>query len=86
MRLLWNERAWAEYLEWQRRDKRKVERINRLLKEIMRDPSLKTIGKVERLRGSQSGACSARVDQANRLVYKVDDDVLIVLSCKGHYE
>lgn len=83
MELQWSEAAWSDYLEWQERDKAKLRKVNRLVKEVMRGTP---IGKAERLKHSPSGLCSARIDKENRLVYLEEDGVLRIVSCKGHYE
>ena len=80
---IWHDQAWDDYLWWQKVDKQKLRRINRLIKEVERG---NPIGKAERLRHSESGVCSCRIDGSDRLVYKVDDEGLIILSCKGHYD
>lgn len=84
MRICWSETAWDDYIWWQSNDKRTVKRINRLLKEMQRDP-FKGIGKPEPLKWNLSGAWSRRIDDANRLVYTVINDDIVVLSAKDHY-
>ncbi len=84
MVLQWSPEAWGEYVEWQALDKKTLKRINFLIKSIQRDK--KPMGKSELLKGSKQGLRSARIDSKNRLIYKVDDDVLRIVSCKGHYD
>ena len=84
MRLLWIESAWEDYLFWQRQDKRTLKRINSILKEIQRDPYT-GIGKPEPLTGNLIGWWSRRIDEANRIVYRVEKDSIIIAECKGHY-
>lgn len=84
MNITFTAHAWQEYLYWQEHDDEQLERINRLLKEIMRDPH-KGIGKPEPLRGSLSGWWSRRIDHEHRLVYKVEKGELVVLQCRYHY-
>ncbi|MEG0770554.1 MAG: Txe/YoeB family addiction module toxin [Clostridia bacterium] len=79
------EQAWADYLYWQGQDKKTLKRINLLLKDIIRN-EFDGIGKPEPLKDNLSGYYSRRIDEANRIVYKVKDGVIIVASCKGHYE
>lgn len=76
--------AWADYLYWQTEDKRTLKRINRLLQELQRDGAIQGLGKSELLRHAK--AMSRRIDEKNRLVYTVEGENLIVLSCRGHYE
>jgi len=85
MRILWDERAWEEYLSWQAEDRKTLKRINSLLKDIQRNPFV-GIGKPEPLKENLSGWWSRRIDEANRVVYKVENEVVIIASCKNHYE
>ena len=79
------EKAFAEYLYWQTQDKKTLKRINALLKDINRSP-FAGIGKPEPLKGDLSGYWSRRIDETNRLIYKVVEGVIEVDQCKGHYE
>lgn len=85
MRLLWEERAWEDYLYWQTQDKKTLKRINALIREIQRTP-FDGIGKPEPLKGNLSGMWSRRIDETNRIVYCEKGDTIYLLSCKGHYE
>ncbi len=85
MRLLWDERAWYDYLYWQSQDRKTLKRINALIKDIQRDP-FGGIGKPEPLGENRSGWWSRRIDEKNRIVYKEKDDAIIIASCKGHYD
>ena len=85
MRLLWDDRAWEEYLAWQSEDKKTLKRINTLIKDIQRTP-FTGIGKPEPLRENLSGWWSRRIDDANRIVYKAEGDVVVIASCKTHYD
>ena len=80
MKVLWEERAWADYLYWQKT----LKRINELVKDMQRD-AFHGIGKPEPLRGTLSGYWSRRIDDTNRIVYDVLDDVLRIIACRGHY-
>ncbi|HJA59084.1 MAG TPA: Txe/YoeB family addiction module toxin [Firmicutes bacterium] len=84
-RILFTEHAWEEYIYWQTQDKRTLRRINQLLRDIQRDP-FDGIGKPEPLRGELSGFWSRRIDECNRIVYRVKDDIVELLQCKGHYD
>ena len=85
MRITWTVTAWEDYLYWQGQDKKTLKRINQLLTEAARDPFVGT-GKPEPLVGNLSGYWSRRIDQTNRLVYRADDNDLVVLQCRYHYE
>ncbi len=67
MRLLWEDRAWDDYLYWQKQDKKTLKRINVLIKDIERS-AFQGIGKPELLKGNLSGWWSRRIDDTNRIV------------------
>lgn len=71
MRLLWEDRAWHDYLYWQTQDEKTLKQINALIKDIQRSP-YQGIGNPEPLRGNLSGWWSRRIDQTNHIVYKDD--------------
>lgn len=85
MRLLWEEEAWEEYCYWQKQDKKTLNRINSLLKDIQRD-TYNGIGKPEPLKNDLSGWWSRRIDDVNRIVYREKDGAIIILACRGHYD
>ena len=84
MKLLWEERAWVDYLYWQMQDRKTLKRINDLLKDVQRN-AYEGIGKPEPLRENLSGCWSRRIDETNRLVYRIQDGSLYTLACRGHY-
>lgn len=84
MRLLWEEKAWNEYCEWQTEDKKTLKKINAIIKDIQRG-SYDGIGKPEPLKDNLSGWWSRRIDETNRIVYCEKGDAIIIASCKGHY-
>jgi len=83
--LIWHDAAWAEYLDWQMRDKKTLKRINALIKDIVRHP-FDGIGKPEPLKGNLSGCWSRRIDDCNRLIYRIVDGNVQIAQCKGHYD
>ncbi len=82
---IWFDEAWEDYLYWQAQDKKTLKRVNALLKDIERN-NFDGIGKPEALKGELSGFWSRRIDDVNRLVYRIKDGTLEILSCRGHYE
>ena len=86
MNILFTDTGWNQYTEWQGQDKKTVKKIKQLLKSIDRDGALQGIGKPELLKHDKSGLYSRRIDEANRLVYEMSGNQIIVKSCKGHYE
>ncbi len=85
MKKIWFDEAWEDYTCWQTQDKKTLKRINMLLKDIERE-NFDGIGKPEPLKGVMSGFWSRRIDDVNRLVYRIRGDVMEIVSCKGHYE
>ena len=85
MKKIWFDEAWDDYTYWQTQDKKTLKRINMLLKDIERG-NFDGLGKPEPLRGDMSGFWSRRIDDVNRLVYRIVGDVLEIVSCRGHYE
>ena len=85
MKKIWFEEAWEDYIYWQTKDKKTLKRINQLLRDISRN-SHTGIGKPEPLKGELSGFWSRRIDEVNRLVYRIQNDTLEILSCKKHYD
>ncbi|MBR2922542.1 MAG: Txe/YoeB family addiction module toxin [Alphaproteobacteria bacterium] len=84
MRKIWDEAAWADYLYWQTQDKKTLKRINELIKDIERNGNF-GIGKPEPLKGNLSGLWSRRIDEYNRLVYRIREDLLEIVACRDHY-
>jgi len=84
MRILWEDRAWDEYLYWQNQDKKTLKRINAVIKDIQRNV-FEGLGKPEPLKGNLSGLWSRRIDETNRIVYYEEKGIIYVVSCKGHY-
>ena len=85
MKKIWFDEAWEDYIYWQQQDKKTLKRINALLKEIERE-NFKGIGKPEPLKGELSGFWSRRIDDTNRIVYRIVEGRLEILSCKGLYD
>ena len=84
-KISFSEHAWQDYLYWQGQDKKVLKRINLLLQDIERNRYV-GIGKPEALRGELSGFWSRRIDEVNRLVYRVSGEFIEVIQCKGHYD
>ena len=85
MNKVWHDKAWDEYIEWLAKNKKILKRINGLLKDIDRHP-FTGIGKPEPLKDNKQGYWSRRIDDVNRIVYKVEHDQIIIVQCGGHYE
>jgi toxin YoeB len=84
MKLAFLEDAWEDYLYWSHSDKATLKKINQLIKECMREPYSGT-GKPEPLKFNMSGFWSRRITSEHRLVYRVEDDTLVIIQCRYHY-
>ena len=85
MDVLFSKTALAQYIAWQNQDRKTLERINELIKDIVRNGVSKGIGKPARLRNRN--AWSRRIDEQNRILYRINEyGYLYIISCKGHYD
>lgn len=84
-KLSFSEQAWEDYIYWQTQDRKTLKRINQLLQDIERN-GYNGMAKCEPLRGDLSGYWSKRIDDVNRLVFRISGDIVEIIQCKGHYE
>ncbi len=84
MKLIFSEKAWEDYLYWQKTDKKILKRINLLIQDIKRSP-FEGIGKPEPLKYDLSGYWSRRIDDEHRIVYKVQNDAIFLSQLRYHY-
>lgn len=84
MRLVFSPNGWEDYQHWVQTDRATLKRINRLVDDVLRDPST-GIGKPEQLRHALSGAWSRRITEEHRLVHLVDGDDVVILQARYHY-
>lgn len=80
----WDDEAWGDYLHWQTQDRKTSRRINALLKDIDRN-GYDGIGKPEPLRENLSGWWSRRIDDSNRIVYRIREGRIEIIQCGSHY-
>lgn len=80
----WDDFAWEDYLYWQTQDKKTLKRINLLIQDIDRN-GYSGIGKPEPLKDNLQGYWSRRIDDTNRLVYRIEDGKIEILQCRSHY-
>lgn len=76
--------SWEEYLWWQQHDKKTLKRLNKLIEDSIRN-KYSGLGKPEPLKENFAGYWSRRIDQENRLVYRIKEGNLEIIQCKGHY-
>ncbi len=84
MKLIFADEAWEGYLYWQKHDKRMVERINKLIDEVKREP-FAGVGKPEPLKHALSGFWSRRINDEHRTVYKIGGGALLLAQFRYHY-
>ena len=81
-----SEIGWKEYLYWQSQNRKIVDKINKLLKSIERDGANAGEGQPEQLKYGDGEKYSRRINEKDRLVYRVEDGVITVETCRGHYD
>ena len=85
MQITFSKNAWEDYLSWQTDDKKMLKKINKLIKDIQRNP-FDGIGKPEPLKFDLAGLWSRRIDREHRLVYKIKNKEILIYSCRYHYD
>jgi toxin YoeB len=84
VKLIFSDDAWDDYLYWQNNDRKIVERINKLIQEVKREP-FSGLGKPEPLKHALSGFWSRRITDEHRMVYRVEADALLLAQLRYHY-
>ena len=85
MKLCFVDESWEDYLHWQKTDKKMLVRINRLIKDISRNP-YSGIRKPEPLKHKYRGFWSRRIDGEHRLIYRLTDEEIWIVKCRFHYD
>lgn len=83
-KIVFESSAFTDFNDWAKLDKKIQRKIIELIKDIDRHP-FQGLGKPEALKHDLSGYWSRRINQEHRLVYKVTNNEIIILSCKYHY-
>lgn len=84
MKLVFADEAWEDYLYWQKQDRKMVERINKLIRDIQREP-FAGVGKPEPLKHALAGFWSRRITDEHRIVYRIEGDELQIVQLRFHY-
>lgn len=84
MKLIFSEISWDDYIYWQKIDTKIVKRINDLIKDIQRN-KYEGVGKPEPLRHNLTAYWSRRIDSTHRLVYKIEEDSILIAQLRYHY-
>lgn len=85
MKITFTKNAWEDYISWQVEDRKVLNRINQLIKEISRTP-FDGIGSPEPLKFDLAGYWSRRINREHRLVYQFKNNEILILACRFHYE
>lgn len=84
MKLIFSENAWEDYLFWQKTDKKILKRVHHLIKDIQRH-KYEGIGKPEALKHSLAGYWSRRINNEHRIVYKIENNSILIAQLRYHY-
>ena len=85
MKICFVDESWEDYLYWQENDRRMLNRINKIIKDIMRSP-YQGLGKPEALKHQYRGFWSRRIDHEHRLIYRIEKEELWIVKCRFHYD
>lgn len=85
MKFVFVDESWEDYLYWQATDRKKLKKINALLKDIARTP-FEGLGKPEPLKHKYAGYWSRRIDNEHRLIYRCVEDEIQIIKCRFHYD
>lgn len=83
-KILFTVAAFEDYKYWQVEDRKTLKRVNALIEDIVRN-GYEGIGKPEMLKGDYQGFCSRRIDDKNRIIYKIAEDIVLIIACRTHY-
>jgi toxin YoeB len=85
MKYVFVDESWEDYLYWQKTDKKILNKINSLLKDISRTP-YSGLGKPEPLKYKYQGFWSRKIDNEHRLIYQVKNNEIRIAKCRFHYD
>ena len=85
MKIIFTKNSWEDYTSWLKDDKKMLQKINELIKDIQRTP-FKGKGKPEPLKYDLAGFWSRRIDREHRLVYRYENKEVLIYSCRYHYD
>ncbi len=84
MKIKFTQKAKKQYEYWKDKDRKILKKINEIIKDIQKTP-FEGLGKPEALKFNLNGFWSRRINYEHRLVYKIEDDAIIILQCRYHY-
>lgn len=85
LEILFMPSAWIDLGWWVQNDIKLVKKIYQVIENTSKTP-FEGIGQPEALKANYSGYWSRRINLEHRIIYKVEGDIIIVFSLKGHYK
>ena len=85
MKVIFSKNAWEDYTFWLVQDRKILQKINDLIKDIQKTPYTGK-GNPEPLKYDLAGLWSRRIDREHRLVYKVQGEEVFIYACRYHYD
>ncbi|MEI7581129.1 Txe/YoeB family addiction module toxin [Runella sp.] len=82
--ILFEPKAFEEFIEWAAEDKKIFFKIAELIEEIRRTP-FEGRGKPEPLKHGLKGYFSRRITDKHRLIYRISDQIITFIAFKNHY-
>lgn len=84
MNKVFTKNGWDDYIYWQTEDRKILSKINHMIEDITRNGN-KGVGKPEALSGNLAGFWSRRINDKDRLIYKIDNENIYILACRYRY-
>ena len=84
-KILLEKNAIEDFEYWSKKDKIILKKIAELFVAISKQP-FEGIGKPELLKGDLNGYWSRRINAEHRIVYAVDNEKIIIIACRTHYD
>ena len=84
MNKVFTKNGWDDYIYWQKEDRKTLRKINQLIEDIARSGN-EAVGKPEALSANLAGFWSRRINDKDRLIYKIDNENIYILACRYHY-
>jgi toxin YoeB len=78
-------KAWLDLGWFAQNDLKNIKKIYTVLENTIKNP-FEGIGQPEPLKSNYKGYWSRRINLEHRIVYKVEDDKIVIFSLKGHYQ
>jgi toxin YoeB len=77
--------AWNDFIGWAETDKKVFTKLTSMINDTCRNP-FGGNGNPEPLKYQLSGYWSRKINNEHRLIYKVSEDCIEIISCRYHYE